>query len=183
MIHTEKILTRTLLCRGRVFDYEERSVELEDGSEALRDVILHNGGVAILALDDSDRLLMVRQYRSGAGRELQELPAGKLEAGEDPAECGRRELEEECGFRTDSLEMLAVMYPTPAYCSEKITIYKAGKLLPGTVHRDADEFLTPVWVPFEEALQMVISGEIEDAKSQIGILKYAALRRQQGENI
>src|SRR5574344_1695124 len=104
MIHTEKILSRTLLHHGRVFDHEERSVELEDGSTAMREVILHHGGVAILALDDRECLLMVRQYRSGVGCELLELPAGKLEAGEDPAECGRRELEEECGFRTDCLE-------------------------------------------------------------------------------
>ena len=181
MAHTEKILHSTLLRHGRVFDYEEREVALEDGSTALRDVITHHGGVAVLALDEEDRLLMVRQYRSGAGRELLELPAGKLEAGEDPAACGIRELEEECGLITDCVTPLATLWPTPAYCSERITVYKAGKLSPGTVHLDEGEFVTPEWVPFEQAVEMVLSGEITDAKSQIGILKYAVLRQREKE--
>lgn len=181
MAHTETVLHTELLRHGPVFDYEQRSVRLEDGSEASREIILHHGGVAVLALDESDRLLMVRQYRSGVGRELLELPAGKLEAGEDPADCGKRELEEECGLCTDCVTPLAVLFPTPAYCSEKITIFRAGRLTPGQVHPDEGEFVTPLWVPFSEAVRMVLSGEITDAKTQVGILKYALLQKEKEE--
>lgn len=179
MPNTEITLKSELILHNRVFDYERREVRLPDGNVTTREVIQHRGGVAVAALDENDRLLMVRQFRAGVGQELLELPAGKLEAGEDPVACGKRELEEECGFRTETLTLLAEMFPTPAYSSERIRIYRAGKLLPGTVHLDEDEFVTPVWVPFSEALDRVLAGEIPDAKTQIGILRLDALRRQE----
>ena len=89
----------------------------------------------------------------------------------------RRELEEECGLIAGRLEPLATLYPTPAYCDEKIWIFTAKELTPGHVHPDEDEFITAEWVPLARAEQMVLAGEIEDAKTQIAILKYTALRR------
>ena len=106
-----------------------------------------------------------------------EIPAGKRDAGEVPEVCGRRELEEECGLIVGRLELLATLYPTPAYCDERIWIFTAGALTAGHTHPDEDEFITVEWVPLAEAERMVLAGEIEDAKTQIAILKYTALRR------
>ena len=114
---------------------------------------------------------------SGMGCEALEIPAGKRDPGETPEQCGRRELEEECGFIAGRLEPLAALYPTPAYCDEKIWIFTAKDLTPGHTHPDEDEFITAEWVPLAEAERMVLAGEIEDAKTQIAILKYTALRR------
>lgn len=177
MPHQEKILRRETLSRGRVFTHERWQVRLENGGTAEREMILHPGGVGIVAVDEQGRLLMVRQYRSGAGAETLEIPAGKRDPGETPEQCGRRELEEECGLVAGRLEPLAVLYPTPAYCSEKIWVFAAWELTPGTCHPDEDEFLTTEWVSWAEAVRMVLDGQIEDAKTQIAILKYEALRR------
>ena len=111
------------------------------------------------------------------GCEALEIPAGKRDPGETPEQCGRRELEEECGYIAGQLEPLAALYPTPAYCDEKIWIFTANGLTAGHTHPDEDEFITAEWVPLAEAERMVLDGEIEDAKTQIAILKYTALRR------
>ncbi len=177
MPHTEELLQRETLSENRVFTHERRLVRLENGETAERELIRHPGGVGIVAVDGGDRLLMVRQYRSGMGREALEIPAGKRDPGETPETCGRRELEEECGLRAGRLELLATLYPTPAYCDERIWIFTAGELTAGHTHPDEDEFITAEWVPLAEAERMVLAGEIEDAKTQIAILKYTALRR------
>ena len=165
MPHTEELLQRETLSENRVFAHERRMVRLENGATAERELIRHPGGVGIVAVDENDRLLMVRQYRSGMGH------------GEVPEVCGRRELEEECGLIAGRLELLATLYPTPAYCDERIWIFTAGALTAGHTHPDEDEFITVEWVPLAEAERMVLAGEIEDAKTQIAILKYTALRR------
>ena len=143
MAHTEELLNRDALDRNPVFAHERWQVRLENGQTAGREMIRHPGGVAIVVVDADDRLLMVRQYRSGMGQESLEIPAGKRDPGETPEDCGRRELEEECGLIAGGL----------------------------------DEFITAEWVPLARAEQMVLAGEIEDAKTQIAILKYTALRR------
>lgn len=177
MAHTEELLNRDALDRNPVFAHERWQVRLENGQTAGREMIRHPGGVAIVVVDADDRLLMVRQYRSGMGQESLGIPAGKRDPGETPEDCGRRELEEECGLIAGRLEPLATLYPTPAYCDEKIWIFTAKELTPGHVHPDEDEFITVEWVPLARAEQMVLAGEIEDAKTQIAILKYTALRR------
>lgn len=176
MPHKEERISGERLYTGRVFDHEKWQVRLENGESAEREIILHRGGVGVLALNEKDEVLLVRQYRTGAGCETLEIPAGKRGAGEHPADCGRRELEEECGLCAEHMEPLGVLLPTPAYCSEKIWLYRAVGLTPGHAHPDEDEFVTPVWVPLAEAMGMVLAGEIEDAKTQVALLKYAAMR-------
>ena len=136
MAHTEELLNRDALDRNPVFAHERWQVRLENGQTAGREMIRHPGGVAIVVVDADDRLLMVRQYRSGMGQESLEIPAGKRDPGETPEDCGRRELEEECGLIAGGLEPLATLYPTPAYCDEKIWIFTAKELTPGHVHPD-----------------------------------------------
>ena len=177
MWHTEKAVGHQHIYSGRIYDVERYDVELETGARAVREVIRHPGGACVVAVDAQDCLLMVRQFRFPAGRELLELPAGKLEPNEDPMTAALRELEEETGFRTDRLELLSAALPTPAYCSEVLYIYLAGALERTAQHLDADEHLSVERIPFDTAVRMVRAGEIPDAKTQIGILLAEARRR------
>lgn len=173
MAHYEKELHREELYQGKVFTVTTHQVALEDGTQSRRDVVNHNGGATVAALDEEGRILLVRQYRFAAARELLELPAGKLEPGEDPQTAAARELTEETGYRADSLTKLTEMLPTPAYCTEKIYLYEAHGLTRGSQHLDRDEFLDVVPLPLSQALEKVLSGEIIDAKTQVGVLLMA----------
>lgn len=172
MEHDEKIIRRTQRYAGPIFSVETHAVRLEDGSEANRDVILHSGGVAVVAAVDGE-LLLVRQFRAGVQRVLLELPAGRLEPGEDPARCGLRELAEETGYAAQRLLPLGLCIPTPAYCAEVIHLYEAQELLPARQRLDPGEFLTVCRVPIAKAVEMALDGGICDAKTQVGILRYA----------
>lgn len=175
-MHHERKLSSTEIFRGRVFRVTEDQVLLENNKQASREVVHHNGGVCVAALDQDDNLLFVRQFRYALGEEVLELPAGKREKGEDPELCGIRELEEETGYQADSFHLLSVMYPTVGYCSEIIHIYLAEGLHPTQQHLDEDEFLDVEKIPFHAALDMVLRDEIPDAKTQLAILKIHALR-------
>ena len=118
----------------------------------------------------------MRQYRYALGQELWELPAGKLEPGEEPFEAAKRELAEECGLTADRFVDLQPFYPTVGYCSEVIYTWLATGLHPVPMHLDEGEFLTPEKVPFAEALAMVLDGRIRDGKTVAGLLKVQALR-------
>ena len=177
MAHFERPLQREEIYQGRIISLSRSTVELENGKTALREVVSHHGGVCVAALDEEDRLLMVRQFRFPAGEELLELPAGKMEPGEDPMACGLRELEEETGHTASRLELLTRMLPTPAYCTEVIHIFRALGLSPSRQHLDADEFLSVERIPFPQAVEMVLEGRIPDGKTQLGILMLDALRR------
>ncbi len=164
-------ISRREIHRGRILNVYEDTVRLADGSTALREVIEHFGGSCVAALDERNQLLMVRQFRYGAGKPLWELPAGKLEQGEDPMACATRELIEETGFRAGKWQSLGVLHPTPAYCQEVIYMYYATNLSADRQQLDEGEFLEVAAIPFERAVQMVMHGEITDAKTVIAILK------------
>ncbi len=165
-----KIASRTIH-HGRILNLREDTVRLPDGSEALREVIEHHGGSCVAALTEQRELLLVRQFRYGAGKVLWELPAGKLEQGEDPACCAARELTEETGYRARRLQSLGSLHPTPAYCQEVIYMYYADELESAQQQLDEGEFLEVSAVPFDTAVKMVMDGEITDAKTVIAILK------------
>ena len=162
---------------GKIIRVDRDTVQLEDGTEALREVVRHPGGVCILALTDKEEALIVRQFRYPYQEVTVELPAGKIEYGEDPEVCGKRELLEECGCTADSFTYLGLLYPTTAYNTEIIRIYLAKGLHFGTQQLDQDEFLDVERIPFDELLEKVLRDEIHDSKTQIGVLRYAALRR------
>ena len=175
MAHFERDVCRQELYRGSVFTVTTHQAQLEDGTQSRRDVVNHNGGATVAALTEEDQLLLVRQYRFAAGQELLELPAGKLEPGEEPLKTAARELTEETGRTAAHLTKLTEIIPTPAYCTERIYVYEAhGLSAPGGQHLDRDEFLDVVPVPLEEAAKMVLTGEITDAKTQVGVLLLAA---------
>ena len=179
MAHTEKMTDTTTLFKGRIIEVRKEKVELENGKLTTRELVVHHGGVSIAAIDDQDRILLVKQYRYAHSEELIELPAGKIELGEDPRECGIRELEEECGCRAKHFEKLTELYPTPAYCSEVIHVYYATDLEETKQHLDEGEFLDVLRVDFNKAVEMVLNGEIRDAKTQIAILNLAVKRAAQ----
>ena len=174
----EKTLDSTVLYDGKVIRVEKDNVLLEDGTQAIREVVRHPGGVCVLALTDKEELLVVRQFRYPYREVTIELPAGKLEYGEDPETCGRRELLEECGCTPERFTYLGKLYPTTAYNTEIIRIFLAEGLHFGARSLDDEEFLDVERIPFDRALEMVLNDEIPDSKTQIAILKYAAIKKQ-----
>lgn len=178
MSHSEKTLASKELYSGKVIRVTLDTVEVEDGRTAIREVVHHHGGACVLAVTDAEEIYMVRQFRYPFGRELWELPAGKLEAGEDPFAAAQRELAEECGVVADEYQPLGEVYPTVGYCTEIIYTWLARGLHRTSQHLDDDEFLDVRKVPLARALEMVMDGTICDSKTVAGILKYARLRGQ-----
>ena len=176
MAHTETMLESREIFNGRVIRVTVDKVQLEDGTTSTREIVHHHGGACILPVDADGSLCMVRQFRYAMQQELWELPAGKLEKGEDPFEAAKRELGEECGLTADNFIDLGVVYATVGYDSEKIYLWAATGLHSTAQHLDAGEFLDVVKMPFDEALGLVMDGTIKDSKTQVALLKYAQLR-------
>ena len=175
-VHYEKTLSSEVIFEGRVITLTNDVALLENGETAGREVVHHHGGACILPADADGSVTMVRQFRYAFGEEIWELPAGKLEADEDPFEAAKRELSEECGLTADNFIDLGVVYATVGYDSEKIYLWAATGLHSTAQHLDAGEFLDVVKMPFDEALGLVMDGTIKDSKTQVALLKYAQLR-------
>ena len=168
---TEKTLSSQTMFDGRIIHVRRDVIELPNGKEAFREVVDHPGGVCVLALDGEGRVLIVSQYRYPYNKVLREIPAGKLERGEDPREAAIRELREETGAAAGRFESLGELYPSPGYCGEIIRMYLARDLTFGVTDLDEDEFLNLERVPFEALVQQVLSGEVRDAKTIAAVLK------------
>jgi len=175
----ERLVASEVLHRGRVLEFRIDTVERANGRRARREVAVHPGAAAVVALDPEDRILLVRQYRHPAGRALLEIPAGTLDrdpasgAIEDPDVAARRELEEETGFRAARWERLTDFWTAPGFASERMFLYLATDLAPAGSDRlrpDEDEALELVRLPWREAVAAAERGEIGDAKSLVGIL-------------
>lgn len=175
MASERKISGRTIY-EGAILTLQVDEIRLENGKTATREVIDHNGACGVIAIDEEDNLILVRQHRYPIDQSLLEIPAGKLDAGEAPLDCARRELREETGLSAAVLEPLGTMYPAAAYDRELVHLYWAKGLTAGEQSLDPDEFLTVEKLPFAEALEQVMAGEIPDSKTQIAILKVARLR-------
>jgi ADP-ribose pyrophosphatase len=161
---------------GKIITVRHDTVSLVDGKQTMREVVDHPGGVAIVGLTDDNEVLLVRQFRYPYRETIYEIPAGKLERGEDPLEAGIREFSEECGATAEVFEPLGEMYPTPGYCGEIIHIYYAEGISFGEQHLDDDEFLDVTKMPFNVCISKIMSGEIKDAKTIVGILKLKELK-------
>ncbi|MBE6845168.1 MAG: NUDIX hydrolase [Ruminococcus sp.] len=167
----EKTISSQEIFDGKVFRVTKDMALLENGSEAVREVVHHSGGVTVIPITDNNEIIMVRQYRYAADKILLEIPAGKLEKGESHYDAGKRELLEETGCTCSEYKYLGELLPTPAYVTEVIHMYMAEGLEYSEQHLDEDEFLDVVKIPLEKAVEMVLSGEIKDSKTQIGVLK------------
>ena len=167
----EDTVSSELIFDGKVVKLYKDEARLEDGSVVSRELIKHPGGVCVVPIDQEGNVYLVKQFRYPFKTQLIEIPAGKLEYGEDPEQCGLRELKEEAGAECGRFDYLGKLYPTVAYDSEIIYMYLARDLSFGERDLDDDEFLDVFKVPFEKAVEMVMSGEILDSKTQLAILK------------
>lgn len=159
---------------GKVVDLWVEQVELPNGVHAELEVVRHPGAAAIVAITDEREVLLVRQYRHALGRFLLEIPAGKLSPGEAPEACAARELEEEVGFRAGRLEPLGALVPAPGFADEVIHLYLARDLEASTQALDEDEVLSVERMHLDRAVELALSGEIDDSKSAVAILRAAA---------
>jgi NTP pyrophosphohydrolases including oxidative damage repair enzymes len=172
----KKDLIETVIAKERKYDggiinIEKWQVRLPNGEIASRDVVLHIGAAAVVPMDESGRVAMVRQFRCPIGRVTLELPAGKLDSQtEDPLLCAKRELEEETGLHAANWQKLIDSQTTPAFCTEKISIYLATGLSQHESHTDEDEFISAEFIPLEELLTMVRQGTLVDGKTVTGLL-------------
>ena len=162
--YEEKLLGKTVY-QGIILDVKVDTVRLPDGNCAKREIVTHPGGVVVLALNRDNQVYMVRQYRYAFSREMLEIPAGKLEPGEDPLEAARRELAEETGVQAARIIPLGPTCPSPGFSSEVLYIYLALGLTEGEAHPDADEFLAVELWDFDALITRVMSGGIQDAKT------------------
>lgn len=166
----EKTIKSKEIFNGKIFTVKQDVAELPNGRTSTRDLVIHNGGVGIIAITDDGKIPMVRQYRKGIERISLEIPAGKLEKGENPEHCGKRELSEETGYSAGRFDFLLKFSPTPAYCSEIIYIYKAENLTFTGQHLDENETLNVEYYTIDELYDMVLKGDIIDAKTIIAIM-------------
>ncbi len=168
----EKKINGKTIYQGHVVQLDVDQVEVEENHiQATREVVRHHGGVGILAMID-DKILLVNQFRYAMNEYTLEIPAGKIELGEDPYETGMREIEEETGYRAKDMKLFTQAYPTPGYCTEVLHLYEAIGLekVEHPKAADEDEFIRVIEMPLEEAYQKVLSLEIKDAKTIISIL-------------
>lgn len=166
----EKRISSETVYRGKILNLRVDSVELPNGKMTAREVVEHAGAVAVVAQNGEGRLLMVRQFRYPVGKALLEIPAGKIEKGEDPLLCAARELTEETGYEAGEMKHLLSFFSTPGFSDEILHVYLAGDLIYRGENPDEDEFIQVEEVPVERAVEMIGSGEICDAKSIVGIL-------------
>ena len=169
----EKTKDSAIVYDGRIFKIKRDTALLEDGSTAVREFVVHYGGVCILPVNDDGTILLVKQYRYPLGKVTLEVPAGKLEKGEDHFEAGKRELLEETGTTAGTFEYLGEIAPIPAYTTEIIHMYLAKGLTFSAPDPDDDEFLHVEKFPLAELAQRCMSGQLQDSKTIAGILMAA----------
>jgi 8-oxo-dGTP pyrophosphatase MutT (NUDIX family) len=171
------LIDRQMIFEGRVIKVSVDTVELPNGLRIPLEIVRHPGGAAVIAIDDQDRICLLRQFRHAAGGFIHELPAGKLEPNEPPDVTARRELLEEAGIEARHWETLGSHLSSPGVFNEVIHLYFATGLSTATAAPEAGEVLEVEWWPFSQAVARAASGELTDAKTVIAILRLAARRK------
>ena len=169
-----KRLKRELKFKGTIIDFYQDTMEINGDHTVVWDFIKHKGAAAVVPVTADGKILMVRQYRNALDRYTLEIPAGALDAEDEPGrECASRELEEETGYRSENLEWLITLRTTVAFCNERIEVYVAKDLIPSKQHLDEDEFIDLKAYSIEELKEKILTGEIEDAKTVASLMAYA----------
>lgn len=175
-LEPEVPISKETIYEGKIFSVYKEKVRLPDGNERPREIVAHPGAVALVVIDDTGRIILVRQYRRAADRVLLEIPAGTREHGEDPEACARREIQEETGYKAGRVEKLGGFFSAPGFCTEYLYCYLMTDLQESRLVADDDESFEEVRLTADEALEAIRSGEIEDAKSICGIMLWRATR-------
>jgi len=166
----EEVTLRTEpIFQGKIISLQVDTVQLPNGATATREIVKHPGAVAVLALTDDSRMLVVEQYRKPLEKSQIEIPAGKLDAGEDPLDAAKRELEEETGYRCESLRHISSFYTSPGFADEILHLYAAERLSKGEANPDEDEFLELEAITLEQAQAYMREGRISDAKTVMAV--------------
>lgn len=173
--YIEKTVGTKTIFQGKIIDLTVDEVELPNGKIATREIVRHPGAVAVIAVTKEGKLVLVRQFRKPLDRSLYEIPAGKLDPGEDPKTCALRELREETGYRCESIEHVVSFSTSPGFADEVLHIYYTDTLIAGERDLDEDEFLDNHEVDLETALALVRSQDIYDAKTVFAV-QYLQLR-------
>ena len=171
MVLEEKTLKENVVFEGRIIKVQRDEIELPNGSKSMREVVKHNGGVCVVVLDENDNVYLVKQFRYPYKEAILEIPAGKLEIDEDPFEAMKREQQEETGTLSEQYIDLGKLYPSPGYCSEIIYMWAGRKTADVEQNLDEDEFLNVEKIPMKQLMEMIMNGEIRDAKTQTALLK------------
>ncbi|MCD8915073.1 NUDIX hydrolase [Staphylococcus simulans] len=169
MDFTEKTLHKQSIYKGKIIDVDVDEVLLPNGETSKREIVNHTGAVAVCALTPENKVVLVKQFRKPIEKVLLEIPAGKLEEGEEPKSAAYRELEEETGYIAHDLKQIADIYTSPGFANEKIAIYFTDNLSKGEVHLDPDEFVEQVELTIDEIKDLVQNQQIEDAKTLIAL--------------
>ncbi len=165
----EKTIQKKNIYKGRLLRFDILQVKLPDGKRSKREIVSHPGAVAIIALLPPKKIILVKQYRKAAEKEMLEVPAGTLNINESPLACARRELEEETGYRARRLKKILTFYPSPGYSDEKIHLFQASGLGKTTQTLEADEFIKIEIVSLTKIKKLISSGKIKDGKTLIAL--------------
>ena len=167
-------IKRELKFKGKIIDFYQDTIEVDGDHTVVWDFIKHKGAAAVVPVTEDGKILMVRQYRNALDRYTLEIPAGALDAEDEPGlVCASRELEEETGYRSENLEWLITLRTTVAFCNERIEVYVAKDLIPSKQHLDEDEFIDLKAYSMDELKNKIFTGEIEDAKTVASLMAYA----------
>ncbi|MEZ0536067.1 NUDIX domain-containing protein [Caldicellulosiruptoraceae bacterium PP1] len=166
----EKTINEKLIYESSFLSFKVEDVLLPNGSTSKRAIVVHPGASVIVPIDENQNVIMVKQFRKPLNKVILELPAGKLDDGEDPLNCAKRELEEETGYTSEQLIKLTEIYTTPGFSNEVIHVFLASNLKEGNTNTDVDEFVEVIKLPLKKVVEMVMNGEIKDAKTIIGLL-------------
>jgi len=179
----EKTIKETKIFDGKIISLQVDDVRLPDGNRSKREIVKHPGAVAIIAVTDKGKIILVKQYRKPLERSLIEIPAGRIEEGEDPKVTAIRELEEETGYTTDDLKFVTSFYTSPGFANEIIYLYISDNLqqLKEPVQGDEDEFIELIELNLDEAIEYVQTGKIKDAKTNYAVL-YLQMMKSQGNH-
>lgn len=167
--YSEKTITTETIFAGKVIKVEVANIELPNGKTATREIVRHKGAVGILAITEENKIILVKQYRKALEQTIIEIPAGKLESGENPEDCALRELKEETGYIASNIDFIHKFYTSPGFADELIFLYEARNLIKGEACPDEDEFVEILELSLEEAENLITSGQISDAKTLVAI--------------